>query len=61
MLFEYENALKPYQDDADELSDQIDESVIETVTPKIDSLKAFLSAMASENMNGPDGINYWNW
>lgn len=56
MLSEYEDALKPYQDAADELLDQIDESVIETITPKIDALKAFLSAMESENINGPDGI-----
>ncbi len=56
MLSEYEDALKPYQDAADELLDQIDESVIETITPKIDALKAFLSAMESETINGPDGI-----
>lgn len=36
--------------------DQIDESVIETIKPKIDALKAFLSAVESENINDPDGI-----
>lgn len=56
MLIEYAESLKPYQDEALKLLDQISEATIGNIITQIEAPRAFLSAVECDDINSTDGI-----